>query len=686
MNPLIAASLRAPAANGFSGRAVVPGGRKVVIMTAHRPRAARFTLPVGVRSMSSSVRWSVGVGVVLFAVTAVGLVGGGRPTAAGENKASLPAANVGPVPAEGFAVLSVNVAKLHDADAGKPLRAAVEKGDKAMLRRIEADFGIALADVDRVTFLWPAPNYNLLEGAAATFVTTRKPFDKAKLFKTWRATTEPSGGATGAFGAVGFGGLPPGGLEMKGCVPQVFPGSDQPKVKGEEKVKPLDRDAPFYYAGRHAEVVLIPLDERTVVFVPAGVYTSGNPGFLAALLRRRADGPLADPLALAAKHDVVMGVSGKHVREQFKLWREVPAVTDAVPALPCNVPPPPVKPQAEPKPKEGGVPPDPFTPYDPLAEIDRAVLTFDFGPTCTLGVTAHFPTDDAAKKAEPAVKKVLTDVADELNPLRKAAADDPAEKDWLPVYDFALAGLKGAKLTREGKTLSLTATADILADLKAAFATLPGRVQEAADRMRTHNNLRQIAAALQTYHDTNGNLPKDVTDENGKVLLSWRVELLPYLDPTGDLNARIDRTKAWDDPANKKLWDDMPDCFRVPHRPTAEGGQTYFQAFRTVNWIGKDDPWLVDSHKTLLTDITDGTAHTAAVFETAEATNWMKPGGPLFDPKKLAAVGDPKTGKVTVVMLDQTVRVLDGKKYTGGKLAAIITGNGGEEIDENDFK
>ncbi len=624
--------------------------------------------------MRSSVRWSVGVGATLFAMTLVGLVGGGRPTAAAEPKATASGANLGPVPVGGFAVLSVNVAKLHDADAVKPLREALEKGDKTMLKRIEADFGFALSDLDRVTFYWPHANYDLINGAAATFVTTRKPIDKAILFKTWRASPESTGGVGGQFGAVGFGRLPGAANLGIGCEKQLFPGSE--KKPADDKPKPLDLDAPFYYCGRYSELVLIPLDEKTMVFLPAAVYTNGNPGFLAALLRKKVDGPLAEALALAGKHDIVAGVSGKQLREQFKLFRE--EAVPPMPICPCN-------PRPVPPPKAVEVVKDEFTPYEPLADLDRAVVTFDFGATCTLTATAHFPTEDAAKKAEPVATKTLADLTEFLATDRKKLADDPNEKDWLPVYDFAISGLKGAKVKRDGKTLSTTATADILADLKAAFAVLPTKVQEAADQMKTHANLRQLAAAIQTYSDNTGNLPKDVTDENGKIVLSWRVELLPYL-AAGDLSAKIDRNKPWDDPANKKLWDEMPDCFKVPNRPTKEASETYFQTFRTVNWIGKDDPWLLDNHKTLLTEITDGTALTAAVFEMPTATNWMKPGDPLFDPKKLPAVGDPKTGKITVVMLDQTVRVLDAKKYTGEKLAAIITGNGGEEVDENDFK
>jgi len=312
-------------------------------------------------------------------------------------------------------------------------------------------------------------------------------------------------------------------------------------------------------------------------------------------------------------------------------------------------------------------------------------VTFDFGLTSKLAVTAHFPSAEAAKKAEPVAKKAIKAALDVLTEARKATAADAGEKDWLPLYDYALAGLKGAKVTQDGKVLTATATADIGAELKAAFVVLPTKIQEAADRMRLTNNLKQLGLALHSYHDANGHLPRDVTDGEGKVLLSWRVELLPYLE-ANDLFARIDRTKAWDDPVNKKLWDEMPDAFKVPARPAKEAHDTYFQAFRTINWVGKDDPWQVDTHNVTLTEVTDGTALTLAIAEMEEAKNWMQPGDPTFDPKKLAKIGNPKTGKAGVVMMDGSVRTLDAKKYTGAKLAALITINSGDEVDENDFK
>ncbi len=636
--------------------------------------------------MRSLVCWSLGLMAVVFAVAGVGLLDTGRPLAAQPAKKA-PGTEL--VPTEGFAVLSVNVAKLHDADAGKPIRDALEKGDKALLKRLEADYGLTLDQLARITFLWSEPTFAAGPESATVFVSTRKPVDKAKLLKAWKGSDEPKGGF-GFGGGVGFGGFGQlgnlgnlGGGVFGGGV-QVLPaqvpggGPGQPDVKPvDAKPKPLDLNAPYYYCGSYGESVIVPIDDTTLVILPMTAYSSG-PALVAGLLRRKADGSLAEALALADKHDVVFGVQGKPLRDQIKMYREGFGAVEVVindDLKPVQPPPGGEMPKVE----------DEFTPYEPLAEIDRAVATFDFGATSKLTVTAHFPTAEAAKKAEPVAKKAIKMALDALIESRKATAADAGEKDWLPVYDFALGGLKAAKITQDGKVLTATATADIGADLKAAFVSLPTKIQEAADRMRLTNNLKQIGLALHNYHDANGHLPRDITDGEGKVLLSWRVELLPYLE-ANDVSVRIDRTKAWDDAANKKLWDEMPDAFKVPARATKEKHETYFQAFRTVNWLGKDDPWQVDTHNVTLENVADGTSRTAAIFEMEEATNWMKPGDPTFDPKKLAKIGNPKTGKAGVLLLDGAVRTIDAKKYTGDKLAALITVNGGDDVDENDFK
>jgi len=56
-------------------------------------------------------------------------------------------------------------------------------------------------------------------------------------------------------------------------------------------------------------------------------------------------------------------------------------------------------------------------------------------------------------------------------------------------------------------------------------------VRDSARRLTCTGNLKQIAAALQAYHQANGCFPPAyIADKNGKPMHSWRVLILPYLD------------------------------------------------------------------------------------------------------------------------------------------------------------
>src|SRR5439155_8958659 len=70
--------------------------------------------------------------------------------------------------------------------------------------------------------------------------------------------------------------------------------------------------------------------------------------------------------------------------------------------------------------------------------------------------------------------------------------------------------------------------------------------REAARRMQSQNNLKQIGLALHNYHATYQTFPPAVvTDENGKPLYSGRVLLLPFMEQEALYND-FDRTQAWD--------------------------------------------------------------------------------------------------------------------------------------------
>ena len=66
-------------------------------------------------------------------------------------------------------------------------------------------------------------------------------------------------------------------------------------------------------------------------------------------------------------------------------------------------------------------------------------------------------------------------------------------------------------------------------------------------------NIREIAFALQRYHEEHGSFPPGyIADKSGKPIHSWRVLLLPYLE-NDPLYKAYDFTQPWDGPKNRKL-------------------------------------------------------------------------------------------------------------------------------------
>jgi hypothetical protein len=77
--------------------------------------------------------------------------------------------------------------------------------------------------------------------------------------------------------------------------------------------------------------------------------------------------------------------------------------------------------------------------------------------------------------------------------------------------------------------------------------------REAARRPACANNLRQIGAALQAYHQEFGCFPPAyIADKSGKPMHSWRMFILPYMDYRL-MQTAYDFNEPWDGPKNKQV-------------------------------------------------------------------------------------------------------------------------------------
>jgi hypothetical protein len=144
------------------------------------------------------------------------------------------------------------------------------------------------------------------------------------------------------------------------------------------------------------------------------------------------------------------------------------------------------------------------------------------------------------------------------------------------------------------------------------------KVRQAAARMKSMNNMKQIGLACHNYHDANGVFPTGV-DENH---FSATARLLPYIEQD-NIYKMIDFKKSVDDPANAAMRKVMIRTFYSEEDPAPPmpagiefGGTNYlFNAGSKYDLKDNNGVFYFDS-KVKLQDITDGTSNTLMDGET----------------------------------------------------------------------
>jgi hypothetical protein len=179
------------------------------------------------------------------------------------------------------------------------------------------------------------------------------------------------------------------------------------------------------------------------------------------------------------------------------------------------------------------------------------------------------------------------------------------------------------------------------------------KVREAAVRAKSQNNLKQIALAQHMYASTyQDRLPTAIVGPNQEPLLSWRVNILPYV-AEDRLYRQIKRDQAWDSPQNLPLLDPRPKPYWNPD--LAPNSNT--TAYRT--FVGPDtlfpDPGYQSPYR--ITAIPDGTSNTILAVEATDAVPWSKPEELTVTPGRLVdKLGRPGNSYFIVAMADGSVR------------------------------
>jgi hypothetical protein len=178
-----------------------------------------------------------------------------------------------------------------------------------------------------------------------------------------------------------------------------------------------------------------------------------------------------------------------------------------------------------------------------------------------------------------------------------------------------------------------------------------GKVRQSAQRASSQNNLKQLGVAIHTYHDVYGQLPPAVVkDANGQPLYSGLVLLLPFIGQDG-LYQQFDKSKAWDDPVNTNLSQQMVATFMNPGSTNARPGHCDYML------VGGPNAMLAETGKSTLMNVTDGTSNTIMAVEVGSAfamESWAQP--VAWDPSKPFDSPDPTT--VNVLLGDGSVRAM----------------------------
>ncbi|MFL5328112.1 MAG: DUF1559 domain-containing protein [Gemmataceae bacterium] len=344
-------------------------------------------------------------------------------------------------------------------------------------------------------------------------------------------------------------------------------------------------------------------------------------------------------------------------------------------------------------------------PFDQLTKAQELTLTGSLGKELTLALRLQFIDETSAKAANTLVREGIKAARDRLtqqiNDLEKKVLALPEGKtdklEAVPdavtdLFNLAMlrsidATIKAIPIQQSGNALSAEYTLDPTSPRFALYSSgtlaslmLP-TIQNAKDatvRVKSQNNLKQLAQGMLAYHEAEGNMPPAIFGKDGKKpILSWRVAILPHIGQKA-LYQQFKLDEAWDSEHNKKLVAKMPDIFIDSEAPpNKEPGQTHYQVF-----VGKTAGFVMHKDGVQISDIADGTSNTIMIATATSPVTWTKPEDLAYEPgkplPKLGFGGKP----INVAFFDGSVKAIK-PKVSEQTMRALITRSGGELISED---
>lgn len=324
------------------------------------------------------------------------------------------------------------------------------------------------------------------------------------------------------------------------------------------------------------------------------------------------------------------------------------------------------------------LPPE-FRPFRPILLADGLVAVGTIaGNKLEVSVTVKAKKKEDAAEVEKSLDALRTFADTMIVASKKGLKETVVKlKEVIDLLDVLQAAMKDAKFSVNGTTTAASLTLPLDANYGPVFDLFSGGGVTA--RAQSSNNLKQLAISMHNYHDANGFLPTPaILGKKGKKLLSWRVEVLPYIGEDA-LYKQFKLDEPWDSEHNMKVFKDnpMPKVYAIPGTTNQDGKKTHYQVF-----VGNGAAF-EPAGPIKLKDFQDGTSNTILVATAATAVEWTKPDDIEFDPKgDVAKLMLFKDGVTMIGMADGSVRALS-EKVTAATLKAAVTRSGGEVLGDD---
>jgi hypothetical protein len=331
--------------------------------------------------------------------------------------------------------------------------------------------------------------------------------------------------------------------------------------------------------------------------------------------------------------------------------------------------------------------PPPFQGFRDLPELVDSIairLNFNDNPTNSIEITGV--DADAATEIDETIRNGISMGRDLLmGSLAEQMGENDALYSAVEAYNDRVGAILEQKLrpTVEGNKLTFEAKNSAQLTNAATVGTLIGmllpavqQVREAARRTAGLNQLRQIALASLNYESAHMHFPGNIEDEDGNVLLSWRVAILPYIEENA-LYDQFHLDEPWDSEHNIKLLDQMPAIY----------GSRKFKSKTKTLFLGfEGEGTMFEPAKELgFGQIVDGSSNTILCVEADPdaAIEWSKPADLPFDREEaITQVGHYRRGIFNAVFCDGSCHSISSD-VDMEVLMNLIQRNDGNIVDRN---